>query len=417
MTPIQTIALEDYARLSRKCLNNIIAGCDDSLSAFFEASPSISVPRLLTKKSMKHHGIFFSGNTWSRKLAKHAPIERDIRYFDPSCGVGDLLSAIAERICLSRSEAAKKMRAITFEGCDIHSPFASIAADQINALEKKLDIEGKLVQRRFVAEFNSADALKVDWNLSKNHCIVMNPPFQRVTAPTDSNIGSGKISAAALFLEKAILTSPAGVRIVAILPDVIRSGTRYQKLRELLKSRSKVIRFEPEGRFSASVNIDVCILVAEIAQKIKRRSPRKEQSNNKRIGDVFDVCVGTVVPYRDKKISSSRLYIDVSDAPSWGIVQPKRRHFYNGRLFQPPFVVIKRTSSPSQSDRAKATIIIGENPVMVENHLIVLSPKNKRLSTCKSVLKLLKKETTSEWLNYQIRCRHLTVKAVAEIPY
>ena len=62
------------------------------------------------------------------------------------------------------------------------------------------------------------------------------------------------------------------------------------------------------------------------------------------------------------------------------------------KLIMPPFVVVNRTSSPRDRLRATATIIKGTEPVAVENHLIILSPK-------KGGLKVLPKtfENTQEF--------------------
>jgi hypothetical protein len=83
----------------------------------------------------------------------------------------------------------------------------------------------------------------------------------------------------------------------------------------------------------------------------------------------------------------------------------------------PPFVVIRRTSSPSDKFRASGTIIAGKKAVAVENHLIVIRPKNSTLKDCNELLKLLKSEQTNNFLNERMRCRHLTVGIVKKIPF
>jgi len=54
--------------------------------------------------------------------------------------------------------------------------------------------------------------------------------------------------------------------------------------------------------------------------------------------------------------------------------------------------------------------------VYVDNHLIVLQPKKGGIANCRKLLKLLKTQSTDEWIDSQIRCRHLTVKVVSNIP-
>ena len=90
---------------------------------------------------------------------------------------------------------------------------------------------------------------------------------------------------------------------------------------------------------------------------------------------------------------------------------------YTGRTFQPPFVVVRRTSRPDDKFRAVATVIVGHELVAVENHLMVLLPKDNKLSSCKKLLSVLKSEETNKWLNERIRCRHLTVNALKNVPW
>jgi hypothetical protein len=66
--------------------------------------------------------------------------------------------------------------------------------------------------------------------------------------------------------------------------------------------------------------------------------------------------------------------------------------------------------------RAVATLVRGEGTVAIENHLIVLLPKDGRLKTCAKLLDSLKHENTTKWLNERIRCRHLTVSALSQLP-
>ena len=92
-----------------------------------------------------------------------------------------------------------------------------------------------------------------------------------------------------------------------------------------------------------------------------------------------------------------------------------RRH--DGKVYKPPFVVIRRTSRPGHPYRAAATVIAGKRSVAVENHLIVCEPKNnKTQAMCKKLMAQLQTQVVNTFLDDRIRCRHLTVGAVAAIP-
>ena len=134
------------------------------------------------------------------------------------------------------------------------------------------------------------------------------------------------------------------------------------------------------------------------------------------LGDRFEVRVGTVVPHRDE-IGDSYPYIHARSVPAWATVREfDESRLHSGRLFKPPFVVIRRTSRPEHRYRAAATIIAGEVPVAVENHLIVCIPLDQRVGSCRQLIKQLKLPNTNEYLNERIRCRHLTVRAIKQIP-
>jgi hypothetical protein len=86
-------------------------------------------------------------------------------------------------------------------------------------------------------------------------------------------------------------------------------------------------------------------------------------------------------------------------------------------LKQPPFVAIRRTSSPSDTFRAAGTLVIGKQMIAAENHLIIARPKSGSIDDCRKLLRMLRNPDTNNFLNQRIRCRHLTVSAVREIPW
>lgn len=135
-------------------------------------------------------------------------------------------------------------------------------------------------------------------------------------------------------------------------------------------------------------------------------------------GDVFDVKVGPVVPFRDPKKGKYYLYIEPSNVRAWGEITPKKvfRRF-NRTVYDPPFVVVRRTSGPSDKIRAVASIIKGKRALAVENHLLILKPKNGGIKLCRSAKKTLKTQAATNWLNKKIRCRHLTVESIMSMPW
>ncbi len=138
---------------------------------------------------------------------------------------------------------------------------------------------------------------------------------------------------------------------------------------------------------------------------------------NHTVSDFFDVHVGPVVPYRDPIEGPRHPYIHARTTPAWETIDviPEHRR-YNGTVFWPPFLVIHRTSSPSDKHRCVATIVNTGCHVAVENHLLVLLPHDGSFQSCKQLLMMLKSPQTDAWLNSRIWCRHLTVSAIRELP-
>jgi hypothetical protein len=136
------------------------------------------------------------------------------------------------------------------------------------------------------------------------------------------------------------------------------------------------------------------------------------------IADFFDVHVGRVVPHRDKETGPCHPYIHARCVPTWTVMRNfSETRSHEGRVYEPPFVIIRRTSRPGHPYRAAATVIAGDRQVAVENHLIVCEPRDRKLSTCKELMRQLKTQRVNDFLDSRIRCRHLTVGAVATIPF
>jgi len=110
-------------------------------------------------------------------------------------------------------------------------------------------------------------------------------------------------------------------------------------------------------------------------------------------------------------------YFHSKNTPGWEVLEDiSETRRFQGKVISPPFVIIKRTSSPGDKYRATATIINLKSMVAVENHLIVIKPKNNSLAECKKLLKILRAEKTNDFLNKRIRLRHLTVQVIKDIP-
>ena len=251
--------------------------------------------------------------------------------------------------------------------------------------------------------------------------ILINPPFGPMTAPKRCSWAKGKVTKAAVFFEQCLELLPPDTRVVGILPDVLRAGSRYQKWRETIEERATVLNVALGGNFGTA-DVDVFLLdltTSRGEETTVRRGGRwwTTPETGSSVGAEFDVHVGAVVPHR-LKADEGPVYpfLHAKQLPFWGVFKPKEETVsFAGSVITPPFVAVRRTSSPSDRYRALGTIICGSDPVAVENHLLVCIPKTGGLKACRRLIKILQRPMTNTFLDQRIRCRHLTVGVVKEI--
>src|SRR5260370_34025547 len=103
--------------------------------------------------------------------------------------------------------------------------------------------------------------------------------------------GEGKASSAALYRGGPAANAEPGTQVMAILPDVLRSGSRYEKWRKSFEQCVAIKKIEIMGRFDRHTDVDVFVLVGQVRKKQNgkrgvRWTPDKK-TGGKRIGDKF----------------------------------------------------------------------------------------------------------------------------------
>ena len=341
---------------------------------------------------------------------------------DPTCGAGNLLIECSRHLDVDKklSSTLKKWGTVLC-GYDIHKTFVEAAKLRliIEALSRGAEKDCSLDEAlRFLPNIEVADVMSLDRSTLKNAThVVMNPPFSLWDSPQKGFWKKGKVNAAGIVFEHIANILPKMCQVSAILPDVLRSGSRYSNWREYV-SCTIYGTCEIYGRFSNKADVDVFLLYGEVdsyqAYKIKWYDIIKTEAI---LSDYYNVCVGSLVAYRDPMIGESRPFIQPKSAPAWGVIKEFSEYRkYSGKVYKPPFVVVRRTSSPSDKHRAVGTIVQGRELVAVENHMLVVQPIDGSLSSCRQLLKLLKLSETNDFLNNRIRLRHLTVGVLKQIP-
>lgn len=377
---------------------------------------------------IKQQSAYFTSSRLAARLAARVPVDDGTRrtYLDPACGAGDLLLAVAKRLPIADTLAATLAKwGCCLVGCDISGDFIRATKARLVLLAAKRcrvrpDICGTALQDVF-PKIVEGDYLAHSKCSYTSDAVVMNPPYGYTHAPDECGWTRGRVTAAAVFTERAIQGAREGATIAAILPDVLRSGSRYQRWRRMIDTMGTIRRELPLGLFDRWADVDVYLLdfqKAEIVQSCRSTTQSLRVSRPGGVGKRFAVHVGPVVPHRHEDTGTGVRYIRARSLPPWGEHRDiTERRGFTGRLFEPPFVVVRRTSRPDQKKRAVATLILGDRAVAVENHLIVLLPKNRTIQACRELVLRLRSHRTDDWINRSLRCRHLTTGVLAELPW
>ena len=348
---------------------------------------------------------------------------------DPACGSGDLLLACSRRLPIADNlpETLETWGRQLF-GLDLYPEFIHAAKARLvlsAALRGRWN--GSLSQMDTVSWFPGirvGNGLEIPEDLAEATHVVLNPPFNLIQTPLEVEWSSGQVSAAAAFVNHILETCENGTDIVAILPDVLRSGTRYAKWRDHISRQATVRSVSIWGIFDRWADVDVFLFAASIGSdgfgdSMAAWAGPKGTRATRTLMSVAKISVGSLVPHRHSNRGEWHPYLQAQGLARWGKVNvdslPKKR--FTGTVFAPPFIAVRRTSRPNDSGRAVGTVIFGNKPVAVENHLIIVKPNDASLDTCEEIKDLLRSEATDQWLDHRIRCRHLTVRALQEIPW
>lgn len=377
---------------------------------FLNGAAAATLRELVPLRDRRNLGAFFTPQKLAEELtAPLADIRGEAVILDPCCGAGDLLLASLRSI--APSQAASHAR-VKLHGMDIIREFAEVASERLQLQLKKLHLDDVDICISHCDGLDSA-------NLVAATHIMLNPPFGFSNAPSSCSWASGRVNRAALFLASTLPNFKIGTSLYVILPDVLRCGTRYARWRRLVEQQVNIESIRSLGRFDRWTDVDVFMMTGQIAASGSGDSGLwTPHFGGKTVGDFFKVSVGAVVNYRDPKRGPWRPFLTAKSFPAWGKVESVvRSRRFQGRVESSPFVAIPRTSSPGEPVRSRGAILMDHRPIAVENHILIASPYDRRIESCKELLKVLKRPATTAWLNNVNRCRHLTISAIDSIPW
>lgn len=420
---LETLALEV---LKSKPVNTL----STALTIALDGGSSAALRRMVSIDKRRELGAYFTPSVLACEALAFfdEEIPKTATFMDCACGAGDLLLAAARALPVGRTLS----QTLTtwgqhLIGLDLQPEFVRAAKLRLLLLAIvrgcRIDIEVIPPSTNFfplITEGNGLEGI-ANRTASVTH-ITINPSFSKQEAPEGCTWATEKVSSAAVFLHECVSKAEPGTKIVAILPDVLRSGSNYNSWRSEIASKATIEEVKIVGKFDTWTDVDVFLIRLTVggATIDQTRTQWWDTGNAKQItlGDKFEVEVGRVVPHRDPKEGPWWPYIYSKVVPQWATVREFSKHRrFVGKVFKPPFVVVRRTSRPGDKYRAVGSVICGERKVAVENHLLVLTPKDGLVRTCHELLAVLSAPETNNWLNERIRCRHLTVPALRDVPY
>lgn len=424
---------EKYVQELEKLASAALTGQDALLEKidygkYLNGNVGIELRKRVQLDRRQEIGAFFTGEALRQRAVPSSWLDvTPGLIWDPACGAGDLLLSYAEKIRIfpdirdTLVHWGEKLCGTDIEAVFLRAAKARLVLAAYSRGARRLGKPVLALSSTF-PHVQQGDSLSCLPPFAATE-IIVNPPFISSVPAFPCSWGSGGVSAAALFIDRCLKASAPGARISAILPDVLRTGSRYGRWRNFVLEFAEIKRLDVYGTFDPQADVDVFILELAV-----RRRPKKTEglsgpwgvpsiSSSSTLADYCSVSVGTVVPHRHREIGPEHPYLHAKDAPQWGAVENiESRRRFTGTTFRPPFVVIRRTSSPNDKFRAIGTLIQSPEPVAVENHLLVCKPHDGSIETCRAILEALRSGATTEWLNSRIRCRHLTVGAVQGIP-
>ena len=393
------------------------------VNASLDGVAGAELQRLVSLPTRRAFGAFFTGLTLAERLMRGLHLGEKPFIYDPTVGAADLLLAAARKLPLDKTlPKTLKLWGQCLAGTDLQTEFIEAARLRLALLARQRHGDGPEIPSKLAAFFphlRVANGLNQKELFARATHLLMNPPYGLTPAPQGCTWAGGRVSEAALFIVRALELAKPSAQLLAILPDVLRSGTFQHHWRQRVSDLAAVTSVERYGIFDDIADVDVFLLnVSRRAEPDStiNRWPSAPVLTGTTIADFFEVHVGRVVPHRDVPTGPERRYIHPRNIGVWTEVKrikEKRRH---PLFYSPPFVVLRRTSRPGHPYRAAATIILGKGPVAVENHLIVCEPRDKSANTCRVLMEQLRTQKVNDFLDQRISCRHLTVGAVQEIP-
>ncbi len=206
-------------------------------------------------------GTFFSGPEIARELASalHAKMPEGGLALDPTCGIGDLLIAFAEFLPLAASlPETLRSWGEQLAGIERREDLVAMTKARLVALARSRgDCDPISSLDEIFPHIVVGDMCRESKRIAKAGGILFNPPFGGISNHGISEWGTGKLSTAAIFLDALMEARTPETPIAAVLPEVLRCGSRYSRFRARISGAGVSGTFRSYGRFDAWTDVDV----------------------------------------------------------------------------------------------------------------------------------------------------------------
>ncbi|WP_152650295.1 N-6 DNA methylase [Demequina aestuarii] len=361
-----------------------------------DPTPYQVLRHLVPESERRDRGTFFTSsamaiNLWSGAIET---LDAGSVVVDPTCGAGDLLVPAINRIVHDDiSDVVIRVR-------DIDEDLTRIATARLRRAGNSTST---------VVDSAACDFLEDISALRDATHVVLNPPF--IPMVVAESWASGRVNAAGVFTLRALSAMRPGARLLAVLPDVLRSGSRYAAWRSHVEQLGQINRLEVLEVFDEHTDVHVFLLDVTVGESEHQATWQCDVQQGQTLGDHAEVRVGPVVPHRDAESGPLCTYV-TARALTAGVTLKRR---FEGRKERGPLVLVNRTTRPGDPKRLRARLWSGAEELAVENHLLVVVPKAG--TTCDDLLAVLEGHRAAQFLDERIRCRHLTVASLKEIPW
>ena len=152
------------------------------IAACLDGEPGQVLRRASDGSRLRQQGAYFTGAKLATKLANAVEPNSQQVYFDPTCGAGDLLLAVAKKLPVSDTlgeTIANWGRCLA--GCDICPDFVRLTKARLVLLAAKrcrvCPTRGRVVPSRTFPKIGDADFLSQSTRVGRADVVIMNPPF------------------------------------------------------------------------------------------------------------------------------------------------------------------------------------------------------------------------------------------------